>query len=314
MRVLCVGAGAVGQVYGHHAQQGGATVGVLVRDRHLEEARSGYTLHHLALLGRPKTTHFKPDQIHTLATLGGMSWDVIVLCTSSSALHTSLLGDLAPHVGNATVVVLQPGLQDRALVARVVPDAQVLSGLISLVAYTSPLPGEKLPPGTAVFFPPLNPCLISGAVGRVTPLVTLLDRGGLPTAAHPNVQHAVALPGAILNVLMRVLELYDWRLANLNQPAARTMLTRALAQSVTVACARVGTRPPAVASLLRAPVLATLLRAGNRLAPFPLETYFKAHFSKVADQTILLLQETVEHGRRLGLQVDAVEALLPNAS
>ena len=54
MRVLIVGAGAVGQVYGHHLQRGGAEVTFLVKPRYETDARAGFTLWRLRRLGRPR--------------------------------------------------------------------------------------------------------------------------------------------------------------------------------------------------------------------------------------------------------------------
>ena len=41
LRVLLVGAGAVGQVYGYHLQKGGAQVAFFVRPKHRAEAEGG---------------------------------------------------------------------------------------------------------------------------------------------------------------------------------------------------------------------------------------------------------------------------------
>ena len=47
MKVLVVGAGAVGQVYGHALARGGARVTFLVKPKHVEEARRGFVLYEL---------------------------------------------------------------------------------------------------------------------------------------------------------------------------------------------------------------------------------------------------------------------------
>ena len=48
MRVLFVGAGAVGQVYGYFFQKGGAKIAFLVKPSHLSWARDGFKLFDLS--------------------------------------------------------------------------------------------------------------------------------------------------------------------------------------------------------------------------------------------------------------------------
>src|ERR1700678_139755 len=116
MRVLIVGAGAVGQVYGHHLVRGGADVEFLVKPKYLAEVAHGFTLYHL-----PNT---EPDVLHAHATAAATgAYDAVILTVSSDALRAGdWLAELARATGNATVLVLQPGLDDRAYIeARVAP-------------------------------------------------------------------------------------------------------------------------------------------------------------------------------------------------
>ncbi|HTJ46743.1 MAG TPA: 2-dehydropantoate 2-reductase N-terminal domain-containing protein, partial [Kofleriaceae bacterium] len=53
MRVLVVGAGAVGQVYARHAQQGGADVTFFVREKYRDEVARGLDLYPLNKRKKP---------------------------------------------------------------------------------------------------------------------------------------------------------------------------------------------------------------------------------------------------------------------
>ncbi|HIA02218.1 MAG TPA: hypothetical protein EYN66_09955, partial [Myxococcales bacterium] len=47
VKVLIIGAGAVGQIYGYFLQRAGAEVSFFVKDKYAEECRQGFPLHHL---------------------------------------------------------------------------------------------------------------------------------------------------------------------------------------------------------------------------------------------------------------------------
>ena len=73
LRLLIVGAGAVGQVYGYHLQRGGASVAFLVRPAYAEACRGGLTLY-------PRAGHAGPiaftdfDVLSDLADVGAQAW------------------------------------------------------------------------------------------------------------------------------------------------------------------------------------------------------------------------------------------------
>ena len=56
-RVLIVGAGAVGQVYGWYLSRGGAEVSFYVKEKYLEDARAGFALYPL----NTRRTRFDAD-------------------------------------------------------------------------------------------------------------------------------------------------------------------------------------------------------------------------------------------------------------
>ena len=224
MDVLLVGAGAVGQVYGHHLRRGGARVAFLVKPKHLDPTRAGHTLYALNRDGLRTPLSFTPDAVHTPDTLKDSRWDAIILCVSSPALRGPLLSQLAPHVGDATVVCLQPATSDHALVAAHVASSQLVDGGISLVAYASPLPGEEVAqPGTAFWFPPLAASILSGPADRVDALVSVFRKGGLPMKRTHNAALELAIPGALLMVLVALLEQHSWSLGNLQGDQLATL-------------------------------------------------------------------------------------------
>src|SRR5262245_50611118 len=107
MDVLIAGAGAVGQVYGHHLARGGARVSVLVRERHAEAARAGYLLHRLRRGRAPERGRFVPHQVLT-DPKSASGFDQLWLCVPTDALTDDWLDDLAR--AESTIVHLSPGV------------------------------------------------------------------------------------------------------------------------------------------------------------------------------------------------------------
>jgi 2-dehydropantoate 2-reductase len=135
MKVLIVGAGAVGQVYGSFLQRGGATVAVYIKPRHVEAARAAYRVHRRH--GRRRSTEylFRPAEILTSPTsVRAKHWDQVWLCVPSDALVGPWLPELLGAIGNAVVVNMVPGLEDRARITRHYPESRVIDGVTALAA------------------------------------------------------------------------------------------------------------------------------------------------------------------------------------
>ena len=121
LRVLLVGAGSVGQVYGHHFQRGGAEVRYLVRPKYVEQCRAGFTLHHF-VGRRTESSKFLPNRVSASpeeAAQGGV--DLVVLCMSYSGLRGEWLNELLTVVGDVPVLSLVPGIAAREWLGTQIP-------------------------------------------------------------------------------------------------------------------------------------------------------------------------------------------------
>ena len=155
MRVLIVGAGAVGQVFGYHLARSGARVGFLVKPAYADEARRGYTLYPLNVRGGAG------DAVRRLSTCSPRRpriKDQVYITVASNALHAGTwLAELVATCARATIVTLQPGLDDHATVVAAVGSAErVVAGSIGFLSYHAPLPAETrfAAPGMAYWFFP----------------------------------------------------------------------------------------------------------------------------------------------------------------
>lgn len=309
MRVLIVGAGAVGQVFGYHLAQGGAEVTFLVKPRYAEDCRRGFTLYALARTPRPQRfTGF--GVITAPRDAAATRPDQVYITVSSTALHTgNWLAELAAAIGDATVVFLQPNLGDRARLTTFVEPGRVVDGLIEFLAYHAPLPGETrfAEPGIAYWFPPA-PSLFSGA--RAPDVVAALRRGKLPSRTLGDVTATAPFQSAALYAYLAALEGAGWSFRELGRGGRLARAGRGAAQAMAIAGHQLGHRVPWRIRLATRPlVIRLVLRLARRVAPLDLETYLRVHFTKLAEQTRAGFASYVAHGHQAGLPTDAIEQL-----
>jgi ketopantoate reductase len=318
MRALVVGAGVVGQVYGRHLARGGAEVAFLVKPEHAEEVRSGLTHYPLNRLrrrdGRPE--RFSGYRVHTrIADLAAESWDQVYLTMSSPALRAGgWFSSLAEVVGGATIVLLQPGPEDRAFVLREVPEERVVQGIITMIGYPAPLPGERRfqEPGIAYWFPPLTPSPLAGGTSRAGAVVRALNEGGLPARRVRDVARSTDYGAAFMLPLIAGLELAGWRLDRFRGPEYLGLAVRASREALEVIARRRRERPPLRFRLLARPVLLRpFLRLAPLATPFDLEAYLRVHFTKVGEQTRDVVQTYLDWGKAAGSETHALERVLP---
>lgn len=310
MRVLIVGAGAVGQVFGHHLALGGAEVTFLVKPAYADDCRRGFTLYSL---------HHKPPQAHRFDGFGvitapgeaaGARWDHVYLTVSSTALRSGTwLAELAAATGDATIVFLQPNLGDRAFLTSIVEPRRVVDGMIAFLSYHAPLPGETrfAEPGMAYWLPPA-PSPFSGE--RAADVVSALRKGKLPARRVRDVTAAAPFQTAVLYAYLAALEGAGWSFAELRRGDRTRLAGRGATQAMAIAGHQIARRVPWRIRLAARPlVIRIVLRLARRIVPLDLETYLAVHFTKLADQSQAGMQSYITHGRNAGLPVDAIEQL-----
>lgn len=308
MKALVVGAGAVGQVFALHLGRAGADVTFAVRSPGKIAAPTRVT--RLGALGGRTALEVSASAI--VSSVEGRTFDLVVVTVPSDALATPWLASVLSAVGDAIVVGLQPGLEDRErLLGAGVKEDRLVRGLISLVSFATPLSKDDplQTPGYAYWFPPLSPFAFDGPPALVETVVRTLERGGMPAVHRRGLEQEVIFFTAALLVTVRALERHRWSLVAL--AGDPSLSVKASEQALAVTARRLGRPVPALPSLTTRP---WLLSIGARLAPlvvpFDFETYARVHFTKVAPQSRLLLGELVTEGKGFGLPVDALETIL----
>ncbi len=307
MRVLLVGAGSVGQVYGWHLQRAGVEVHFFVKPKHADEARAGFVLYPP---GRRTPTRFVPaGVVTTAAEVGHVRWDQVWLCIPSPALRGEWLPELVEHMGDAALVSLLPGLRDRDLLTPLVPPARLVIGLITLSSWHAPLAGEALPePGMAWWHPPMSPSLFEGEPAVVDAIVRALRRGGCP-AARGDATAAAARGSSFLVPVVAAMECGGWSFAGLREARWAGLAAGAVGEAMAISCAHVGISKGPMAMLASPSIIRLATRVVPLAAPMDFEAFLRAHFSKVGEQTQLALDTWIAEGRVRSLPVTALTAL-----
>lgn len=307
MRVLLVGAGSVGQVYGWHLQRAGVEVHVYVREKYAEEARAGFVLYPP---GTTTPTRFRPDNVVTSpADVAASRWDQVWLCVSSTALRGPLLGEIAAGMGDAVLVSLLPGLRDREILTPHVPPERLVIGLIAFSSWHAPLGAEALPePGMAWWHPPMSPSLFEGPPAAVDAIVGALRKGGCP-AARGAATATAARGSSFLVCMVAAMECAGWTFAGLREPRWVRLGGEAVGEAMTISCAHLGISKGPMGMLASPTVIRLATRVLPMVAPMDFEAFLRVHFTKVGGQTLLALDTWIVEGRKRSLPVTALTTL-----
>ncbi|MGW5386389.1 ketopantoate reductase family protein [Nocardia sp. NPDC003963] len=300
MRILVVGDGALGQVFGLRLGLGGAAVHYLVKPGRAGWDGAGRTLYRLRKFRGPVAERLRPEGVHAETPDG--PWDMVWLCVSSTALRGSWVSGLRDAVGDATVVTIGQDLHDRAVLEKVWPAGRIVQVVPSLFAYSAPLTDEVPAPGIAYWVPPGSALTELGDPARAGAVATALRAGGLPTRRSTRAgtgEHIAAL----MVPCIAALEAAGWSLPALLSDIGPAV--EAGSEASAVVAAQTGGRR------IRAPkwVARSVLRLMRVLPPFDLDRYLEAHFTKVADQTRLMLDGWIAEGEIRALPVTRLREL-----
>ena len=310
MKILIIGAGAVGQVYGWHLRQAGHTVSFFVKEQYRTEVSQGLTLYRL---GHTQTQRQDWSNVQTLSDpleVANKEWDQIWITLTSNALRGELASLVLAAVGNATVVCLQPDVEDCAYVRTRVPSpAQVVQGLITFISYQSPLPNQEGPKGIAYFLPPMAPGLFAGERPRVESIIHGLKAGGMSARIVKDFPKAAAGAPALLQPLMCALETNHWQLSTLLNSRQFVLGLEASGEALNIVHAEAGANVSLLKSVLHPWVWRLVLPLSRRLLPLDLEPYLHYHYGKVGIQSRLMLDTYIRLGQQHHLKTNALQQL-----
>lgn len=312
MKILVIGAGAVGLVYGYALAESGAEVSFFVKEKYVEDAQKGFTLYPLNKGRDPKPVHWQAAQIYSdVLEVAKSEWEQIWICTSTTALRAGWLPEFAEKVQTKHWVALQPGLDDRIYLLEHIREEQLIQGVISFISYQTPLKTEtRSKPGIAYWFPPMGPSPFSGVKKDTKALIRQLKKGGCPATYQKDAAGSVAFLSATLMCILILLESESWSFTRFKRSPNMQNMIYALHEALTVVSHFRKESRPLWRWMIRGSVLRWVLWLSTKVIPIDIETYFQYHFTKVGDQTRFMIQTYIDNGRTLQLPVDQLEHLL----
>ena len=310
-RVLVVGAGAVGQVFAYHLAEAGARVTFFVREKYAPALREGLTLFALRS-GEDERRRFDSyDVVTSLEEVRARAFDQAWLTVSSTGLRGPWLEELLDATPGALVVAPLPTQVDRDYLLELLPPERLVQCVVTFMSYLSPLPSEtRDEPGMAYWFPPLVKCGFAGTdPAAARGVVALLRAGGCPARHQPDLVAEASFAVAILMPQLAALEGVGFDFEAYRADKARVaMATRGCEETLLVVASRLGRAVPFALRLVNRSFSYRLAATwGPRLAPFDLEAYWRFHFTKVGDQTRLMLKGYAEDARDAGLAHEALD-------
>jgi 2-dehydropantoate 2-reductase len=293
-------------VFAAHLEKAGAEVTFAVRS---PEKVHPVALTRLGVFGPKPPQSFSARAV--VRECGASRFDLVILTVPSDALDSAWLRALVPGFEGATVVGLQPGVEDRSrLLGLGIPESRFVRGLIGFISFATPLSAaDRLPAGYAYWCPPFSPCAFDGPPELVGMVVATLRAGRLPSTRKPGLESEVTFFTAGLLVTVRALERAGWSLDALASDPSLSV--QASAEALAITARRLMRPVPLGPALTTRPwLVSTGARLAPLVVPFDVETYLRVHFTKVAPQSKFLLGDLVAMGRSYALPVDALEKLL----
>ncbi|MCP4120130.1 MAG: hypothetical protein GY751_00060 [Bacteroidetes bacterium] len=312
-KILIIGAGAVGVVYGKHLSEGGHQITFLVKEKYLGQLSEGAVLYHMnkdKSLKEP--IHFKDfDLISSFGEVGRTEWDQIYLCFSSTALQSyDFEGFKSVLVGEPTIVMLQPSSDDHKTLCKTFLPNQIVEGMITLISYATPLATEQVNvPGTAYWLPPMMPTPFSGEAKRRDEVISVFRDGKIKASISESVRDEALFPSSFLAGFLTALEYSDWNFVKMKKDGTLLKdLHKAVDEVFNGLEHKHGVKRPFPFRIISRPsIVRLLLRLAPRVMPMDIETYFEYHFTKVKDQTKLYMENYLDAAKEAGTAHDTLE-------
>ena len=320
-RILIVGAGAVGVVYGLHLQRGGAHVTFWVRPSYEAKVRAGVRVFRRDLWRRDHEEKLIPDDVvSSEGALKDRTFDAIWLCISATGADDGFLHALVRIAKGAVIVNMMPDTAGK--VAQMFLRENVVDGLIPFLAWQSPLPTEKQKPvgdaagkdqkvGISFWLPPRPLSTFSGTHARE--IAQTLRTGGMKAAVVDDAGKTSHVGVYLLSVTMACLEHAGWKIDHLREKTSHE-IHHAPQEAMHLVAAELGMSAWVTHTLAKPLLVSWIFRAARVFVPLPLEDYLRFHFTKVRPQTMQVLGELIAMADRQSAPAPALRKLFTDLS
>lgn len=301
MRILIVGAGALGSVFGNILAQGGAEIFYLVRSEK-SRPKAAVRIAELRRWRSPRIASFRPAGSFTTVDAISGNWDAVWLCTHSTVLHDSWLSDLKAKVGKASVVAIGMGVGDRAALEKVWPAQSIVEVFPSILAMPPGVAEQAVGKADFAYWVVPGPIAVSGPQTRGDAVARSLTAGGLSAKYKADGTGAI-LTSAVNVPTAAAAELAGWKLDGGRYKALGLAAAREATQISAAQLGQLRPRLPTAISLALGNILF------SAAAPFDTMRFTQANYEKVAQQTLAMLDEWIEAGDLRSIPTESLKRL-----
>ena len=318
MKVLIVGCGAVGQVWGLFLQKAGVELGLYDRPEVAEKLSQA--LEHGGLpLFQVTYTHRRDPIAHRLAgyrviadveQARRFAPDQIWFTIPSPSYYTEWFREFLRKVPSERVVCFIPEGGRAEFIPEGSGDRLVFGGTAFMAWQGGPDAGGGRPEGINFWRPPMG-IPLAGTEAACREVGQILKKAGFGFTAGKADSRAQAATTAAMTAFVAGLELSGWSLREFrNSPwlkrsagACREAVLGQLPGAGAFQRALLGVTVLSVAFHFVAIILPLLI-------PFELEKYLKYHYTKTREQSIGLLELFIKDGERRNMPVEKIRGLL----
>ncbi len=317
MKVLIVGCGAVGQVYGLFLQKAGVTLGYLDRPATVEKLREALKHAGLPVYQISRSHRLDPiphrlehyDVIADVVEAQRFAPDQIWFTTPSQAYYTEWFKEFLQKVPSERVVCFVPEGARAEFIPEGSLDRLVFAGT-TFMAWQGDLEGGGgRPEGVNFCQSPLG-IPLAGTENACLGVGQVLKKAGFRFSISKPDSHAQAATTALMTAFTVGFELAGWSLMAFRRSPWLKQAAVAAREAVLSQIPEPGVLQKA---LLRIPVLSAafflVALVLPLLFPFNIEKYLKFHYTKTREQSLNLLELFKKDGISRGHPVENIQAL-----
>ncbi len=291
---LIIGGGPTGQVIGKHLALAGVNAALYLKQEYAGPADLGFYLYRTPTWGKRENLRWDDFKIYTTPEqLSAIHADHVYVCLAEQDLRTGWLEQVWPHFRHAYWIFLQPGIDVKSYVSKIVPERFVVQMQPGFLAYEGPLGDEERYPRGTVFWHPPGGASLFDAIDAPTGVAVsnILQKGGLKVGIVSNFEGEKLQASTLLLPFLMTLETHGWSFERLREDKrAIARLCVAVNELVSGIRARTGFESSRGYRLQKPWFWRLILKYGPNFAPIPIEDYFRERGTRQRQETELMLE------------------------
>jgi hypothetical protein len=319
MKVLIVGCGAVGQVFGLFLQKVGVELGLFdqpATNKRLEKSleNGGLPLFQVSQSHKKKPIAHRLEHYRVLrdeTECQRFQPDLIWFTLPSPVYYSDWFRNFLQEVPSERVVCFAPEGGRREFLPEGIDRDRLVFGGVTFMAWQGDLEGGGGKPGAVNFWRPTMPgIMLAGTKKAGREVKLLLRKAGFRASLGKADSRMQACVTGVITAFVAGLELAGWSLSTFRKSQWPVLAAGAAREAVSGQIYKTGFFQRVWMAFLLSPAtlrLASLILP--TLVPFNLEKYLKFHYLKTRDQSLKLLDIFAGDSERWGLPVENIHIL-----